>query len=109
MVVLFPAPLGPSSPNTEEAGTVIESASTATSDPNRRVRRSVTTAGGRPSGSTNDPGLLSEQTVQDGERDGHLPQVRRGRTRLGADAGGNQTSDSVRAGPAEGGSRDHRL
>src|SRR2546425_595180 len=81
MVVLFPAPLGPSSPNTEEAGTVIESASTATSDPNRRVRRSVTTAGGRPSGSTNDPGLLSEQTVQDGERDGHLPQVRRGRSR----------------------------
>src|SRR2546427_1568804 len=80
MVVLLPAPLGPSSPNTEEAGTVIESPSTATIDPNRRVRRSVTTAGGRPSGSTNDPGLLSKQAVQDGERGGHLPQVCRGRS-----------------------------
>src|SRR5256886_15273818 len=59
MVVLFPAPLGPSSPNTEEAGTVIESASTATIDPNRRGRGSVTTAGGRPPGATNDPFLLS--------------------------------------------------
>src|SRR2546430_11428729 len=97
MVVLLPAPLEPSSPNPEEAGTVIESPSTATIDPNRRVRRLVTTAGGRPSGSTNDPGLLSKQAVQDGERGGHLPQVCRGRSlqaggppppRPGAQAGG---------------------
>src|SRR2546428_5628543 len=77
MVVLLPAPLGPSRPKTEDAGTVMDSASTATSAPNRRVRRSVMTAGGRPSGSANDPGLLSKQVVQYGERGGNPSQVRR--------------------------------
>src|SRR2546425_6244623 len=97
MVVLLPAPLGPSRPKTEDAGTLIDRASTATSEPNRRVRRSVMTAGGRPSCSANDPGLLSKQAVQDGERVGHLPQVHRRRPgqphrdlppRLAAQAGG---------------------
>src|SRR5713226_10045290 len=79
MVVLLPAPLGPSRPKTEEAGTATDSASTATREPNRRVRRSVTTAGGRPSRSAIGSGLHSKQAIQDRKRVGDPPQVCRGR------------------------------
>ena len=44
MIVVLPAPFGPTRPVDRPAGTENETASTTVRDPNRLVRRSATTA-----------------------------------------------------------------
>src|SRR5208337_4463288 len=49
IVVVLPAPFGPSRPKIEPAATLKDSSLTAVNDPKRRVKPRVSTAGGRSS------------------------------------------------------------